>query len=171
MGTIATVKATPRTNLVRFGQKGRKGGTKGGREEGTEGERGKIGSSNSFTSKEEDLESNFCLRERHSSLSLQLCPHTCCEPRSQRYSRADVLSCFTASCPTEPMGSLDAAESAQPTVTESRCSGRGLSLLLARYSEADLSLSRLVNVINTLKRALGTQVLSQNERRLHRNVS
>lgn len=32
MGTIATVKATPRTNLVRFGQKGRKGGMKGGKE-------------------------------------------------------------------------------------------------------------------------------------------
>jgi hypothetical protein len=42
---------------------------------------------------------------------------------------------------------------------------------LAQYSEADLSLSRSVNVINTLKRALGAQILSQNERCLHRNVS
>lgn len=42
---------------------------------------------------------------------------------------------------------------------------------MAQYSEADLSLSRFVNVINTLKTALGAQVLSQTQRCLHWNVS
>lgn len=119
MGTRATVKATPRTNLVKSGQKGRKGGTKGGREGRRN--RGREGKDRvlQLLHLKGRISGVQLLPERETQFSVPPAPPThLLWPRSQRYSRADVLNCFTASCPTEPMGYLDAAESAQPTITE-----------------------------------------------------
>lgn len=127
----------------------------------------KIGNPNSFISKE-DLESSFCLRVTQ-SLSLQLCPHTCCMPQSQRYSRVGGLPCFTVSCALSSQASQELLSLPNHN-REQMFQGRFISCW-HNTQRLTFLCQRLVNVINTLKRALGVQVLSQNERRLHRNVS